>query len=100
LILTFFGLTSNSIYNKRTQLFHEIIEIVSCGGGGYDLYTIYNTPIWLRKLIFERLKEIHNPKSSSGEESWVEGEAKEEASKNKQTIKIPDFVVKMSNKKG
>ena len=57
-LLTFFGLTPE----YRFTLFSEIHEIVFHGNGGYDWYTIYNMPIWLRKFTFNKLKEHYSPK--------------------------------------
>lgn len=66
------------------------------GQGGYDYDTVYNMPIWLRKFTFNKLKDHYN-KPSANEDSWTQGNVKEEASKNKQ-IKVPTYVTKASKK--
>ena len=66
------------------------------GQGGYDYDIVYNMPIWLRKFTFNKLKDHYN-KSSTNEDSWTQGNVKEEASKNKQ-IKVPTYVTKASKK--
>ena len=41
-------------------------------------------PIWLRKFTFSKIKEWYDTsKDNNNEESWISGEAKNEASKNK-----------------
>ena len=52
--MTFFGL-------NRLQIFNEIDEILYyCNG--YDWYTLYNFPIWLRKFTKNKLIERLKPK--------------------------------------
>jgi hypothetical protein len=98
LILTFFGLTFNNINNFRLNIFNQIHEIVFHGKGGYDYNTVYNMPIWLRNYTFNKLKEWYNQETKNpNEDSWTNGVAKEEASKNKQ-IKVPTYVTKASKK--
>ena len=60
LLPTFFGLTSE----YRKYLFFQIHEIVYHGGGGYDWYTIYEMPIWLRKFTY---KSISNNKQKESD---------------------------------
>ncbi len=54
-------------------------------------------PVWLRKFTFNKLKEYYAPKQNKNEESWTQGNVKEEAAKNKQ-IKVPTYVTKASKK--
>jgi len=42
------------------------------GGGGYDWNTVYNMPIWLRKYIFNQIKE-HFEKENKGAEDAQNG---------------------------
>lgn len=98
LILTFFGLTSNNVSSFRLSIFNQIHEIVFHGKGGYDYNTIYNMPIWLREYTFHKLKDFYNQESKNpNEDSWVQGNVKEEASKNKK-IQIPTYITKASKK--
>jgi len=53
-------------------------------------------PIWLRKFTFTKLKDYYH-KTPKSEESWVTGEGREEAAKNKK-IKVPTYVTKASKK--
>jgi hypothetical protein len=98
LILTFFGLTSNNVSSFRLSVFNQIHEIVFHGKGGYDYNTIYNMPIWLREYTFHKLKDFYNQENKNpNEDSWVQGNVKEEASKNKK-IQIPTYITKASKK--
>jgi hypothetical protein len=79
-------------------LFSQIHEIVFHGQGGYDYETIYNMPIWLRKFTFNKVKEWYDQsKSNKNEDSWLSGESKENAAKNKK-VKPPTYVTKASKK--
>ena len=53
LILPFFGLTAE----YRSSLFSQIHEIIFHGNGGYDWYTVYTMPIWLRNFTYKKLEE-------------------------------------------
>ena len=98
LILTFFGLTSEIVPQVRMGLFNQIHEIIFHGQGGYDYETVYNMPIWLRKFTFNKVKEWYDQsKSNKNENSWLSGEAKENAAKNKK-VKPPTYVTKASKK--
>ena len=97
-ILAFFGLTSEIASQFRFNLFKQIHEIVFHGKGGYSWETIYNMPIWLRKFTFNKVKEWYDQsKSNKNENSWLSGEAKENAAKNKK-VKPPTYVTKASKK--
>jgi len=55
-------------------------------------------PIWLREYTFHKLKDFYNQKSKNpNEDSWVQGNVKEEVSKNKQ-IQVPTYITKASKK--
>jgi hypothetical protein len=82
----------------RLSVFNQIHEIVFHGKGGYDYNTIYNMPIWLREYTFHKLKDFYNQENKNpNEDSWVQGNVKEEASKNKK-IQIPTYITKASKK--
>lgn len=61
--LTFFGLTSD----YRKYFFSQIHDIVFHGNGGYDWYTVYNMPIWLRKFTYSSLNEYYSRQNSEYE---------------------------------
>ena len=62
---TFFGLTSNNAPIYRKNIFTQIHEIVFHGKGGYDWYTIYNMPIWLRNFTFSRINEYYEKETQT-----------------------------------
>ena len=66
-----------------------IHDIVFHGNGGFDYYSIYNMPIWLRKFTFQQIQENFDEQSkqqnktmSKGEKSMVNSEGK---------VNVPDF---------
>ena len=66
--LDFFGLTLENSPVYRKNLFTQIHNIVFHGNGGYDWFTIYNMPIWLRKFTFHEINEYNkaqNEKSNA-----------------------------------
>ena len=66
--LDFFGLTLENSQVYRKNLFTQIHNIVFHGNGGYDWFTIYNMPIWLRKFTFHEINEYNkdqNEKANS-----------------------------------
>ena len=65
LILAFFGLTLEVAPQARINLFSQIHEIVFHGKGGYDYYTIYNMPIWLRKFTFHKIEKWYSDESDA-----------------------------------
>ena len=57
--LAFFGLTSTTAPEIRLNIFRQIHSIVFHGKGGYDYYTIYNMPLWLRKFTFKEINDFY-----------------------------------------
>ena len=43
----------------RASTFKQIHEIVFHGKGGYDWYTVYTMPNWLRRYTFHELKKYY-----------------------------------------
>ena len=55
-------------------------------------------PIWLRKFTYVKITEWYNKSNpNKNENSWLSGEAKENAAKNKK-VKPPTYVTKSSKK--
>ena len=90
LISTFFGLTSKEAAKIRPGIFRQVHNIVYHGNGGYDWFTIYNMPIWLRKFTFQEIqnyvdeqnKQIKAKSSQSGKTSMVKEDG---------TVNVPQF---------
>jgi len=56
-------------------------------------------PIWLRNFTFNQINDsyVEKNKNKNAEQSWVQGDAKNEAAKNKK-IQVPTYVTKASKK--
>ena len=99
--LGFFGLTSN----YRAALFNQIHEIIFHGNGGYDWYTVYNMPIWLRNFTFKKLQEhydkINNAESENNVQKSIAAMKSAGATKDKSPstkISPPTYVTKALKK--
>lgn len=57
--LAFFGLSSKIASKYRKNLYKEIHEIVFHGKGGYDWATVQAMPIWVRKFVFEEMRQFY-----------------------------------------
>jgi hypothetical protein len=102
--LEFFGITEENIQVIRENLFKQIHEIIFHGNGGYDYYTVYNMPIWLRKYTFNEMKTHYNKESQSTADTV---EASKKAMKSAGSIdnklkppvpkqKVPSYITKAS----
>lgn len=65
----FFGLTPE----YRKHLFSHIHEIVFYGKGGYDYYTVYNMPIWLRNFTFQKVNEHYEKEQEAYDKANKKG---------------------------
>ena len=72
--LTFFGLTLEIVPQARYALFKQIHEICFHGQGGYQWETIYNMPIWLRKLTFKEISDFNSKQNDQIENQTNPGE--------------------------
>lgn len=54
---------------KRLNLFKEIHEIVFHGKGGYDFYTVYTLPVWLRHYIYSEIQKYYKEEAAAIENS-------------------------------
>ena len=57
MVSNFFGLKSEEANIIRYNVFRQVHNIVYHGNGGYDWFTIYNMPIWLRKFTFKEIQD-------------------------------------------
>jgi hypothetical protein len=80
---TFFGLTSTQSSEARKNVFTQIHEVVFHGKGGYDWYTVYNMPIWLRRYTFSQIQKFYKDENTAMEKA-------QSKNKNKQTAIGPD----------
>ena len=96
--LTFFGLTSNNAPIIRKNLFSHLHQIVFHGKGGYDYYTVYHMPRWLRKFTFSEIDKYYQfeksaveNKDSSGNKNLINSDG---------TVNTPEFMKVSKDYKG
>jgi hypothetical protein len=94
-LLTFFGLSPE----YRSQVFQLIHEIVFHGKGGYDWHTVYNMPIWLRRLTAAMIKDHYEKEQEAIEKSRGVEKLQAPTSKvSRPGIKHPTYTTKASPK--
>jgi len=69
----FFGLTLKQANNAKVSIYDQIHEICFHGKGGYDWNTVYNFPIWLRKRIYNKIKEFYEKQNEQYEKASNSG---------------------------
>ncbi len=92
--MDFFGLTLENSQTYRKNLFTQIHNIVFHGNGGYDWFTIYNMPIWLRKFTFHEINEYNKAQNERANKS----KNKDSLVNSKGQVKRPQFKNKSSYK--
>lgn len=92
--LDFFGLTLENSQKYRKNLFTQIHNIVFHGNGGYDWFTIYNMPIWLRKFTFNEINEYNKDQNEKANKS----KNKDSLVNTKGQVNRPQFKNKSSYK--
>ena len=97
--LAFFGLISDNIAPARASLFNQIHQIVFYGKGGYDWYTVYNMPIWLRRWTFNEVKEHYEEENTTVENNGNTTGGKKTVINSDGTIKTPELLQKAVNVK-
>jgi len=95
--LDFFGLTLENSQIYRKNLFTQIHNIVFHGNGGYDWFTIYNMPIWLRKFTFHEINEYNKNQNKKAEEA-SKGKGKKSMVDSSGKVNRPTFQNKSSYK--
>jgi hypothetical protein len=90
--LAFFGLTFDTVPQVRAALFKQMHEIVFHGKGGYDWYTIYDMPIWLRKFTFNEIKEFYKEENNTAESSKNGGNGQKTLVDPSGKVNTPEFL--------
>ena len=69
-------------------------EIVFYGKGGYDWNTVYNFPVWLRKLTYNLVLKSYQQRNEANEAS------REDTEKIKEKVlgQVPDYILNMNKK--
>lgn len=90
--LAFFGLTFDLVPQVRAALFKQIHEIVFHGKGGFDWYTVYNMPIWLRKFTFNQMQNFYKEEEEAIKNKGKKGSQTVISSDGQ--VKAPEFLQK------
>lgn len=69
------------------------------GKGGYDLHTVYNLPIWLRKFITSEIQE-HYKKEKESIEKAKKGKGEKTLISSDGKINTPEFIKASKEYKG
>jgi len=75
-----------------------IHEIVYHGNGGYDWYTVYNMPIWLRTFTYNKMKEFLERQQDEQEKARKQSQGIQELNQSNQQITPPDYIAKAPRK--
>lgn len=91
-------------------MFEQIHDIVFHGNGGYNWFTIYEMPIWLRNFTYNQIATYYKEKNSKTPQNQTQKQGKNkivqldwanpDKSKIPPTPKIspPSYMTKMSKK--
>ena len=90
--LAFFGLTPTSAKQHRIQFLTQIHEICFHGQGGYSWTEVYEMPLWLRKFVYQKIKEHYDKQAKQAEQ------AKQNKNSNTQNLINSDGTVKSPTK--
>jgi len=90
--LAFFGLTPTSAKQHRIQFLTQIHEICFYGQGGYSWTEVYEMPLWLRKFVYQKVKEHYDKQAKQIEE------AKQNKNPNTKNLINSDGTVKSPTK--
>ena len=71
-----------------------IHEIVYHGKGGYDWYTVYNMPIWLRLFTYSKIKEFVETKAELQDKAMKQAQVVQELTSENQQITPPDYIAR------
>lgn len=88
--LAFFGITPETAPQARAAVFTQIHEICFHGQGGYDWYTVYDMPIWLRRFTFNKLQDYYKKQEEQIESSKNGGKTSLVDSSGK--VNTPEFL--------
>ena len=75
-----------------------IHEIVYHGNGGYDWYTVYEMPVWLRTFTYNKIRSFVEQRAEEQEKAIQDSEGKQTLTQQNQTITPPDYIAKAPRK--
>jgi hypothetical protein len=66
--LSFFGLTSNdNTAQVKLAIYKQIHQICFFGKGGYSWPVVYNMPVYLRRFVFNEMKQFYEEEKAANE---------------------------------
>ena len=68
-----------------------IHEIVYHGNGGYDYYTVYNMPNWLRKYTWKEINDFILERNKAQKAASEKGKNKKSLVDSDGKVNVPDF---------
>lgn len=71
-----------------------IHEIVYHGNGGYDWYTVYEMPVWLRTFTYNKIRSFVEQRAEEQEKAMQDSQGKQTLTQQNQTITPPDYIAK------
>lgn len=75
-----------------------IHEIVYHGNGGYDWYTVYEMPVWLRTFTYNKIRSFVEQRAEEQEKAMQDSQGKQTLTQQNQTITPPDYIAKAPRK--
>jgi hypothetical protein len=68
--LSFFGLTSSDNSSQvKLSIYKQIHQICFFGKGGYSWPVVYNMPVYLRRFVFNEMKQFYEEEKSANEKA-------------------------------
>jgi len=68
--LSFFGLTSNDdTAQVKLAIYKQIHQICFFGKGGYNWPVVYNMPVYLRRFVFNEMKQFYEEEKAANEKA-------------------------------
>jgi hypothetical protein len=68
--LGFFGLTSSDNSSQvKLSIYRQIHQICFFGKGGYSWPVVYNMPVYLRRFIFNEMRQFYDEEKASNEKA-------------------------------
>jgi hypothetical protein len=68
--LSFFGLTSiDQAAKAKLAIYKQIHQICFFGKGGYSWPVVYDMPVYLRRFVFEEMKQFYEEEKAATEKA-------------------------------
>jgi hypothetical protein len=68
--LGFFGLTSSDNSSQvKLSIYRQIHQICFFGKGGYSWPVVYNMPVYLRRFVFNEMRQFYDEEKAANEKA-------------------------------